>query len=339
MINVTTDRSFRLYLVLPNSTERRVSVGIPFIVGGSYRNRDGVYEVVDLTPPTMLIRYRDGRELKTLIADQARIWENMQIEADDPDATDDDIEDLPRRGRAGPAFRPIKTITKPLFDFRGLADSDFKSSPAGTHWRSRGSLGGLLANQLSTRSGRKFESHAVSRRCEVQIHDPQRFNHPEPLREAKFRFAVNESGVLHGFYIEKNDGPMDATWDWTRFNAALRRDPSLCTRLAPSLTDHDLRWDVETGIAGQDNWVATQVTATSGGQAQWRSGNDAPQTIPWTEFIERLQTLPADQWCNLMVCQSLTRSRAIGLRAGLADHAVRVWHLLLPLYMASVTNG
>lgn len=310
-------------------------MGIPFIVGGTYRNRDGAYEVVELAPPTMLIRYRDGRELKTLIADQARIWENIQIEEDNPDATDDDIEDLPRRSRSGSAPRPVRRVAKPAFDFQGLAETDFKTTPTGTNWRRQNSLGGLLAGQLSAHSGRTFASQAVSRRCEVYVYEPHRFNPQEPRREAKFRFAVHESGVLHGFYIEKNDGPMDSTWDWTRFSAALARDPGLCTRIAAVLAEHDLCWQLETGVIGRGDWTLTQVNA-AGGQAQWRSGNEAPETISWVEFVERLHALPAGQWCDLMVCQSLPRARAIALRVGLANHAAKVWHALLPLYLAGV---
>lgn len=37
-----------------------------------------------------------------------------------------------------------------------------------------------------------------------------------------------------------------------------------------------------------------------------------------------------------MVCQSLPRARAIALRVGLANHAAKVWHALLPLYLAGV---
>jgi hypothetical protein len=58
----------------------------------------------------MLIRYVDGRELETPIAVQSRIWENMQIEEEYPEA-DDDIADEPRRVRLAqpsPKKRPAK---------------------------------------------------------------------------------------------------------------------------------------------------------------------------------------------------------------------------------------
>lgn len=54
----------------------------PFKVGQRYQNRDGDYEVVSITEPTMVIRYVNGYTLESLITLQARIWENMQEEDD-----------------------------------------------------------------------------------------------------------------------------------------------------------------------------------------------------------------------------------------------------------------
>lgn len=50
----------------------------PFKVGAQYRNRDGDYHVVSINEPNMVIRYPNGRTLKSSIALQMRIWENMQ---------------------------------------------------------------------------------------------------------------------------------------------------------------------------------------------------------------------------------------------------------------------
>jgi hypothetical protein len=94
----------------PGSGEKGSSMRHPFKVGEHYRNRDGSYEVVRIDEPNMLIRYADGRELETPIAVQNRIWENMQIEEEYPQA-DDDIADEPRRVRtthSSPKKRPAK---------------------------------------------------------------------------------------------------------------------------------------------------------------------------------------------------------------------------------------
>jgi hypothetical protein len=50
----------------------------PFKVGEHYRNRDGEYVVVSIEEPNMVIRYQDGRTVKSPIALQSRIWNNIQ---------------------------------------------------------------------------------------------------------------------------------------------------------------------------------------------------------------------------------------------------------------------
>ena len=52
--------------------------GHPFKVDAHYHNRDGAYQVISIDEPNMVIRYQNGRTLESLIALQARIWENMQ---------------------------------------------------------------------------------------------------------------------------------------------------------------------------------------------------------------------------------------------------------------------
>lgn len=50
----------------------------PFEVGKLYQNREGDYHVISIKEPNMVIRYRDGRQIESSIALQARIWENIQ---------------------------------------------------------------------------------------------------------------------------------------------------------------------------------------------------------------------------------------------------------------------
>ncbi|MFW6116746.1 MAG: hypothetical protein ACOC6F_03370 [bacterium] len=52
----------------------------PFEVGGTYRNRKGPYEVVELKGPKMVIRYQDGPRQETTVKLQARIWKHIQAE-------------------------------------------------------------------------------------------------------------------------------------------------------------------------------------------------------------------------------------------------------------------
>lgn len=58
----------------------------PFRVGEMYANRIGEYEVVEITPPTMKVRFHtDNRLVVADIAISARIWENMQSPPEMPE--------------------------------------------------------------------------------------------------------------------------------------------------------------------------------------------------------------------------------------------------------------
>jgi hypothetical protein len=59
--------------------------GHPFHVGGLYANRNGEYEVVEIAPPKMTVRYHNGGTLVADIAILARIWENLQAPPEAPE--------------------------------------------------------------------------------------------------------------------------------------------------------------------------------------------------------------------------------------------------------------
>lgn len=52
----------------------------PFEVDGTYCNRDGDYEVVEISGPKMIISYKDGRQLQTTVTLQACIWKHRRAE-------------------------------------------------------------------------------------------------------------------------------------------------------------------------------------------------------------------------------------------------------------------
>ncbi len=58
----------------------------PFRVGETYANRRGSYEVVQITPPKMTIRYTDGELVTADISILARIWHNLQLPPEQPES-------------------------------------------------------------------------------------------------------------------------------------------------------------------------------------------------------------------------------------------------------------
>lgn len=75
----------------PSLTERARQVydrpgSHPFRVGEMYANRRGNYEVMQIAPPKMVVRYDDGELLTADITILARIWNNMQLPPEVPEA-------------------------------------------------------------------------------------------------------------------------------------------------------------------------------------------------------------------------------------------------------------
>jgi len=299
----------------------------PFEVGRQYRNEDGVYTVLRIQEPDLVIQYENGRTLTSSIALQARIWERIcEEEALEQAATS---RSAPRsRARGARSNREGQ-------EFRGLQDSDFRPGVTGTTWRGRSELGGLLAGRLAALSGQPFESHAVYRRPEVYVALPQFFAPGDSFRSAKFFFGLDEREAQHGFYIEKSNEPMDNSWDWLRFTAALAKDKRLQAQVLVAMQSCGLTWRIETSIPGKErSREARCVAADKQSLCRLSEAGDVP--LSWPEFTAFLEDVPPDRWCDLYLSAHIEKARAIELRVELAQEAAAVFYALLPLYLAAV---
>jgi hypothetical protein len=304
-------------------------MGHPFVIGSKYRNRDGEYTVVKLNPPNMLIRYVNGTTITTTIALQERIWENLQLESEVEEET-------PVAKSARQLKSPPQVKEKYGEDFHGLVDSDFKLSIEGTTWRARSSLGGLLARRLSAVSGREFESHAIYRRAEVHVVQPQSFEPNIRVHEAKFFFKLDAKRVHHGFYIEKNWDEMDNTWDWLRFTASFKQHSSIWDRLPQTMAQHKLVWEAEVKAAGQEHNPAVYRYILAGQPPLRYQHAMAEQRVTWPVFADVLKRIEPSHWCDLYLLQEIEKQEAIKLGIRIADRVVETWNLLVPLYLATV---
>ncbi len=293
----------------------------PFVVGKRYRNRDGEYEVLRIDGPAMEIRYTDGRTILATVETQAIILTNMRAESTALQAPA-----RPGQGRSRHRSAP-KGIR-----FDGLAEGDFQRGTAGTTWRARTGLGGLLAQRLSAEVGQEFQSYAIYRRAEVHIARPECYHNTQRRgwRDCKFVFILDDDGARYGLYIEKNDGPMDETWHWPRLLAALGRDKALQDKTLAAMHRLGLAWEVYAWP--KPPWTAKAV-ASAGGLA-WQREADEVELIGWPEFVERLAQIEA--WCDLCLFARLGKAEAIAAGAGVAGRAVAVYRELLPLYGAAV---
>jgi hypothetical protein len=297
-------------------------VELPFIVGGKYRNRIGEYEVLQLDEPSMVIRYSDGRTHVTKVDVQARIWENIQAEESV----------TPPPEKTTPPPRPPSRKDRGGRDFHGLQERDFQRGVTGTLWRARPKLGGQLARVMSDTTRYSFESYAIYRRAELHIARPECYTEKIRRQEAKFAFDLDPERARYGFYIEKNDGPLDDTWDWTRFLNALAANAMLQKTILTAMARLALQWEVY--VYGDNGWTV-RVTLVEGG-LQWAlEDGEKAEDITWFGFIERLKGLEADKWCDLYLCAHMDKEKAIAEGISLANPVTEVYRALLPLYEAS----
>ncbi len=298
----------------------------PFEVGKTYRNRQGVYEVVSITGPRMVIRYDDGLLLQTRVDIQARIWSNIQLDAR--------AEREQARVSAAHALR--RRGGQRELDFQGLSDHDFKAGVGGTSWRARTNLGGRLAQRLTDTTPYFFQSYAIFRRAEIHIAVPTFYGTKTKWQEAKLVFRLDAEQARYGFYIEKNSGPMDATWHWPNMVAALVRDEALHGEIEGAMRQHRLRWDF---YVWADGGLIAQVEPGDEGLT-WRwEDHDQSEHLAWSGFLERLAAIESEKWCDLFLSAVLPKEEAIAARGRLVDTVADALRALLPLYEASTRQG
>lgn len=339
----------------------------PFEVGGAYRNRKGEYEVLSIAEPMMEIRYRDGAVVKTEIALQATIWENLQLDEEGPEPDDDDRGRGVRRIPAAPAKRPAAAkpgspaksspakpgspskpnlarpaAAKPAAVVAALAlnEEDFQNDSDGTAWRARESFGGALAERLAMSAKRYFAAYPVAQRSQVQVAEPEYFAGRDPRAVAKYLFTLDGDAADYGFYIEKSARPMDSSWQWPLFLAALKGRAALRTRVQEAMRRHALQATIELYDAAETKVVARTVVQTeSGGLLIQTNVQDAPGPADWEDVVTLLESVPADVRCAVQFSAAMPKAAALAQGSRLLDTVVNAWIALLPLYEASTRRS
>ena len=285
----------------------------PFQVAGRYRNLKGAYIVESLGGSHMVIRYDDGRVETT-------------------STTFQDLALLPNEPVTASSAPGGKSAAPRTFDFQGLKETDFQDGTAGTSWRRRASLGGLLAHRLSSLAGQPYESLGVSRRNEVYVYQPHRYRKEATYHEAKLFFAVGPDGVHHGLYVEKGYAPLDASWDWNRLLVLKAERTPVGVGVFAAMRAHQLVWRLE--FFNRDRSAdRTRFVDLTGDSLALR---DEPggASMTWDAFLDFLAALPADERCDLYLEQFIGRGDAIRLGVRIAEQVAPVWRDLTPLYRA-----
>ena len=296
----------------------------PFEAGKEYRNRNGSYVVLAIEEPKMAIRYEDGHEALVTIATQARIWQAMK---------DEELRPKPPAVKITGGRKKRRKPARQGYAFSGLQESDFKNNVTGTHWRSRDSLGGRLAQHLSESTPYDFQSHAIYRRPSVYVYLPDYYDPSNGVPYAKFELRLSPEGALYSFYVERADQTrtMDSTWHWRPFLNALETDEQLQGQLLQAMRDHNLFWLLQLEGDGANFAFEEEIRVQAGSPLLW----NGTEEIDWSEFTNRLRAIPSEQWLNVHLCASMDKEDGIDAGRQFSAEVTQVFRALLPLYLTS----
>lgn len=300
---------------------------IHFEVGEVYENRKGSYVVLKLNRQRdlMLIQYLDSGEMqKASIEFQTRVYQNIlwDREAEEHEMRAEERRFLHGIGEA----------------FSGLQETDFKATVEGTNWRSRAGLAGRVARILSAGTSDTFISWAIygwpvtflTHRAGYEMAAFEMGS-----RKAKYTIELDESYAYYGFYVEKNDGPMDATWDWPRLLEALQKDEKLGQIIREMETRHNARFIGRKSRGNKHFHYANG--AEFGSRLLW----DEPgsRSLSVVERLQLLEQVPDDHWGEIYIIGRLPKAEAIGQGIRVSDTIADLMRELLPVYRAAVGPG
>lgn len=302
----------------------------PFHIGETYANRQGKYEVIEIAPPNMTVRYESGALLKANITILARIWENMQLppENSGPGSR--------RRATGTPGAQPRTARAVP--QFRGLTEPDFRPSVSRTTWRAR--LGQQLAARLSEITVIPHNAFPVDNRPELWVAREHHFNGKSPEHRARFLFRLTPEVAEYGFYVERDWQKMDRTWDWLRFVAALRKPASWAPQVERAMRSQGLQAEAESSRrripdATQQPGPVGRWTAVASGLEWSPLDGGVPAPCTWPEVAESLTAAEPRLTCDFYVLGRTKKAEAIALGERLVDRVAQAYAALMPLYEAS----
>ena len=296
----------------------------PFIIGEIFANRKGTFEVVKIDDQAgkMLVRYQEsGEDQAVAIEIQARIWNNMQLDAQAEARRVDEEEARYQRGY-GAAFT-------------GLKISDFKVSTEGTTWRSRTGLAGRVALVASEATPYTFVSWSIYRWPVAFLTHREDYSMAAfemGSRKAKFTLEVDDDHLYYGFYVEKGDEPMDHVWDWPRLIQALKSNEELQSTVIAAESEHSARF-IGRMSKGDKHFHFTNGLEM-GAKPLWDEGQRSGLSV--VERVAQLERIPDDYWGEIYVIAQMPKQDAIDLALDVAKPLAGLFKALLPVYEAAV---
>lgn len=229
-------------------------------------------------------------------------------------------------------------IKRPIFrrDFVGFTEADFVEL-AGSAWRGRHSLGGLLAATLRDSLKRPYKSWGVKRRLELHIANENHYSSSDPFPFPKL-FVYSQDRLTFGFYIE---APLDPSHQaatkhtyWRSFRKQLIEDKNVSEILLGAMEKHKL---ILADYYRRDRGVFRGNFTVRDGSIVFESSVDKHvDDMTNDEFIHRITKPKSSEWMDLHVFTEIDKAAAIELKGEVATPILNVLKDLSPLYECSI---
>ncbi len=291
---------------------------IEFVVGETYENEKGLFEVLSIQRDTMVIQWESGESIETTVSFQRRIQERRRWERQ-----------MKEKKAAASSSRTRRSATrKPGTTFEGFRPEDFKRTISRTPWRSRSQFGGAVTSRLQS-SRLNFNSWAAKRRNEVHWADSAHWKTKTVDYPAKFFARADQETLAWGFYIERPAAGKEASRDWEAFlrwlGEAENEDWLRGVSREQGLVIYDAHQRSFSGILEpqDDRWV----------------GNDGGADGDAGMLSTIIATWPGESWLDLMVAKRITKAEAIERGPDIAADVAAIFGALFPVYEASASSA
>lgn len=221
-----------------------------------------------------------------------------------------------------------------MITFSGLRSEDFNGL-AGSTWRSRKALGGLLSQQL----GPPYKSWGVRRRLELHLARELHYEFDHPYPYAKL-FVYSRNELAFGLYIEtpeKTGNDVQEYIHWRNFRDRLQNNRAMREALMTAMENHNL---VMTDYYQQESGGALgcQFAFQNGRLQQWKPGSSDWQDVHVEHLIDRIAQLPEDKWVDLHIFDTIEKEQAIDMADKVVFPVLSVLRALVPVYEMTISE-
>jgi len=285
-----------------------------FIVGETYINAKGPFEVLSIKRDRMVIQWESGEERETDLDLQLRIQARRRHEQEMREKSAQLAAEKARR----------KSRAKGGASFEGLQNDDFRNKISRTRWRGRDMLGGDVAHRIES-TPFTFQSWAVRNKNAIQWADTGLWKNKRKARPVWFFGDADENSFGWGFCIERASKEGDLTTGWTAFLEWLQdgENEQWLRKAAQEegLEIYDARKSCfeDVVIAGEKNWSI--------------SDSPSPAVDSLGTFIDKC---PESQPLDLVIGKRIPKKDAIARKKEISEDIARLFTRLMPLYKAAV---